>query len=121
MRRTTAARTTRVVEKVVERQLPTTPGIPPGFETFNATYQGALAESEWLAKAGGDPYGTMKKPRVQVSGQDGNIYFVMARCDRAARKANWPEEKRRAVMKRIQDTTSYDKALGVVMEEFDVR
>jgi hypothetical protein len=95
--------------------------VPPGFEVFTATHQGALAESEWLAKAGGDPYGTGKKPRVQVSGQDGNIYFIMARCDRAARKADWPEERRRAVMKRIQETIGYDKALGVVMEEFDVR
>jgi len=107
------------VEREVERQLPTTPGVPRGFETLTATHQGALEDAEWLAKAGGDPYGDKKKPRVKLTGEDGNIYFIMARCDRAARKADWPEERRRAVMKRIQDAPSYHEALGIVADEFD--
>lgn len=58
------------------------------------------------------------KPFVQLSGEDGNVFFIMARCHQAAKKAKWPTERWEAV-KNDMDSGDYDHALQVVMQNFE--
>ena len=60
------------------------------------------------------------KPFVQLSGEDGNVFFIMARCHVAAKKAGWSAEQWEAVKKEME-SGDYDHALQVVMQNFRTR
>lgn len=61
----------------------------------------------------------MKNPVVKIVGQDGNAYMIIGLCQRAARKAGWPNEKWDAVRKEMM-AGDYDNLLIVAMEHFEV-
>jgi hypothetical protein len=58
-----------------------------------------------------------KKPVVQLG--DGNAYMIMGLCQRAARKAKWPQEKIDAVMSEMR-SGDYDHLLQTAMKYFEV-
>ena len=61
-----------------------------------------------------------QKPIVRLTGADGNAFNVIGLCLRAARKADWSQERIDAVR---ADLTSgdYNHLLCIAMTEFDVR
>ena len=58
-----------------------------------------------------------KYPNVSVplSGQDGNIFFIIARISRAMKAADVPQEDVHKFQTEVQEATSYDEALRVCM------
>jgi hypothetical protein len=63
--------------------------------------------------------GEFVKPYVQVSGEDGNIFFIAGRAARALRKAGYPE-KANELQRRLQEMHSYDEALNLICEYCEV-
>ena len=61
----------------------------------------------------------VKKPKVELIGQDGNIYFIMAKCTKALTKSG-QHEKGFELVARVQFAKSYDEALRIVMEYVDI-
>lgn len=61
----------------------------------------------------------MSKPELKLIGEDGNVFFILGKAVREARRAGWPEEK---IEKFKEDTMSgdYDHALQICMEYFEV-
>jgi len=62
----------------------------------------------------------MGKPKLQLSGQDGNVFSILGRAIAAGRKANWTKEK---IDKFTAEAVSgdYDNALQTCMKHFDVQ
>ncbi len=61
----------------------------------------------------------MDKPKVSLSGQDGNAFSILDVCRKAARKAGWTA----AVWEDVRDEMmggDYDHLLQVAMKHFDV-
>jgi len=58
-------------------------------------------------------------PRLRLVGADGNAYNVLGMARRAAKKAEWPQEK---IDEFFQEATSgdYDHLLWTCMKYFDV-
>lgn len=61
-----------------------------------------------------------KKPIVKLVGQDGNAFFIMGFCHRAAKKAGWTEERWNPVRDEMM-AGDYDHLLQTAMRYFDVR
>ena len=61
----------------------------------------------------------MNKPELELSGQDGNAFFIIGRATKVGRKAGWNEEE---VKKFQKEATSgdYDHVLQTCMKYFDV-
>lgn len=62
----------------------------------------------------------MDKPIVKLTGNDGNSFVILGRCQSAARKAKWTEEK----IKEFRDKATsgdYDNLLVTVCKYFDVQ
>jgi len=61
----------------------------------------------------------MSKPELKLIGEDGNVFNIIGKAVRAAKKADWPQEK---IDKFTAKMTSgdYNNALRVVQEYFDV-
>ena len=59
------------------------------------------------------------KPFLQLSGEDGNAFFILGRANRALEKAGYTQEERDKFQ---EDATSgdYDHLLQIVMAWFDV-
>jgi hypothetical protein len=62
---------------------------------------------------------TIDKPRLKLTGQDGNAFALLGLARRAARKAGWTTERWTEVQKAAMGG-DYDHLLGVLMEHFDV-
>jgi len=62
-----------------------------------------------------------KKPRVKLSGTNGNVFAVAATVRRAAEDAGWTDEQWNKVWKEAKDTHSYDGVIQTFMRYFDVR
>ena len=62
----------------------------------------------------------MTKPRLQLVGEDGNAFFILARASRAARRAGWTEDEW-AVVREEAKSGDYDHLLQTVMKHFDTR
>lgn len=60
-----------------------------------------------------------EKPFVQLTGEDGNAFVIIGRCNRAAKQAGWPDA---AVGAFAAETMSgdYDNVLRTAMKYFDV-
>lgn len=60
-----------------------------------------------------------EKPFVQLSGEDGNVFFIMGRCRKALKRAGYTEEE---LARFVEEMTSgdYDHALQVAMKWCDV-
>jgi hypothetical protein len=61
-----------------------------------------------------------KKPQVKLIGNDGNAFFIIGACRRAAREAKWSREKIDAVMNDMM-SGDYNTLLMKAMEYFDVK
>ena len=59
------------------------------------------------------------KPELKLSDEDGNVFFILGRAIKIARKNNWNEE---TIKKFVDDAKSgdYDHALQTCMKYFDV-
>ena len=60
-----------------------------------------------------------ERPRLELVGQNGNAFNVLGLAKRAAKKAEWSEEKLDAFMKEAM-SGNYDHLLQTCMEHFDV-
>ncbi len=61
----------------------------------------------------------MSKPRLKLIGEDGNVFYILGKAVREARRAGWSEEKI-AEFKEKAMSADYDNALRVCMDYFDV-
>jgi len=61
----------------------------------------------------------MAKPELELSTGDGNVFYIIGRATRVARRAGWSEEKIRKFQKEAE-SGDYDNALQVCMKYFDV-
>jgi hypothetical protein len=61
----------------------------------------------------------MNKPFVQLTGEDGNVFSVIARCTKALRRAG-EEEKAKEFEKKAFESESYDAVLRLAMKYCDV-
>ncbi len=61
-----------------------------------------------------------KKPRLQLSGQDGNVFFIYARAHQAATEAGQSEEWWQKVYAECGGAENYDGVLRVLMKHFKV-
>lgn len=59
------------------------------------------------------------KPKVQLSGTDGNVFALLGICIKALRKAGLPEEAN-SLREKVTASKSYDEALMHMMDSCDV-
>ena len=62
---------------------------------------------------------TMDKPHVNLTESDGNVYFIIARCRKAARRDGWSAEEIGELTAKMK-AGDYDHALQVVFQNFEV-
>lgn len=60
-----------------------------------------------------------EKPILEIIGENGNAFMILAKAQRAARKAKWPEEKIKKVLDEMR-SGDYDHLLRVAVEYFEV-
>lgn len=61
----------------------------------------------------------MKKPKVKLVGQDGNVFNLLGICSRALRSKKMYDEDSQ-MKKQVFASSSYDDALSIMMEYCDV-
>jgi len=61
----------------------------------------------------------MEKPKLQLTGENGNVFNIMGLAFKAAKAANWPKEKIEKFKKELI-SGDYDHALQTCMKWFDV-
>jgi hypothetical protein len=61
-----------------------------------------------------------ERPVVQLTGQDGNIYSIVARAGRALRRAGFSELEKE-IRAKLRECKSYDDAIQMVMDYVEVR
>ena len=62
--------------------------------------------------------GKMSKPKLKLIGEDGNVFFVLGKAIREARKAGWSKER---IEKFKKDAMGGDyNVLRLCMDNFDV-
>ena len=61
-----------------------------------------------------------EKPTVQLVGENGNIYNLMAICSRALKNVGMENEAKEMCNKITTTAKSYSEALGILMEYCDV-
>lgn len=60
-----------------------------------------------------------RKPKVTLTGENGNAYNIMGLCFRAAKKAGWDQERIDALQHEMT-SGDYDHLLQTAMRYFDV-
>ena len=61
----------------------------------------------------------MSKPELELVGQDGNVFLILGKAARAAKRAGWSQEKIDKFMEEAK-SGDYDHVLQTCMEYFDV-
>lgn len=61
---------------------------------------------------------TTEKPTVQLSGEDGNIFFIVGCCRRALKRVGQPDLADE-MSEKVTKAGSYDEALQIVMRYVD--
>jgi len=61
----------------------------------------------------------MSKPELELTGQDGNVFSILGKAIREARRAGWSEEEIEKFRKEFMGG-DYDHALQVCIDYFDV-
>lgn len=61
----------------------------------------------------------MSKPKIQLSGEDGNSFVIIGQCMKVARKAGWTSEKLTKFREEAM-SGNYDHLLRTVMKYFEV-
>jgi len=76
--------------------------------------KGELNESEVM-----DLCADENKPELKLIGEDGNVFFILGKAVREAKRAGWSEEK---IEKFKEDAMSgdYDHALQTCFKYFDI-
>jgi len=60
-----------------------------------------------------------EKPKLRLTGADGNAFMLLGLASRAMKKAGWSEEKRNVVMDEAK-SGNYNHLLQTLMKYFDV-
>ena len=55
------------------------------------------------------------KPKMELAGHDGNIYFILGRASHLL-KEHGMEEQSKEMWDRVLDSKSYDEALNIISE-----
>ncbi len=66
------------------------------------------------------PEGSVSKLRVQLSGQDGNVFFIIGRCLNVMKKNKRSKEEQEKFTKDVKSSKSYEEALSKISEYFIV-
>jgi len=61
-----------------------------------------------------------KRPRLKLTGTDGNAFSIIGNAQRAARAAGWSEEQI-AAFRKLATSGNYDNVLCTCMDFFEVR
>lgn len=61
-----------------------------------------------------------EKPVVQLTGESGNAFMILALCRKAMQKAGWTKDAVDAVIAEMQ-SSDYDHLLQTAMTHLDVR
>lgn len=61
-----------------------------------------------------------KKPRLKLSGEDGNAFFILGRARKTARQAGWTDEQWELVANEAM-AGDYNHLLQTMVKHFDVR
>jgi hypothetical protein len=61
----------------------------------------------------------MNKPKVSLSDHDGNAFYIIGACRKAAKKAGWTEEQVTKVSDEMK-SGDYDHLLQTAMKYFKV-
>jgi ERCC4-related helicase len=59
------------------------------------------------------------KPKLQLTGEDGNAFWIMGRATKAAKRAGMSQEKIDDIMKEAMEG-DYNHLLSTMMKYFDV-
>lgn len=62
----------------------------------------------------------MSKPKVQLSGEDGNVFNLISLCQKAMKKEGINTNKISTMQEKVFACGSYDEALQILMEYCDV-
>lgn len=62
----------------------------------------------------------MAKPILELSEQDGNAFFIIARARRVARKAGWSDDKIEEFTEEAKNG-DYDNVIQTCMKYFEVQ
>ena len=57
----------------------------------------------------------MDKPRINLIGEDGNVFAILGRAGRALRQAGMADEAKE-MFDRVTNCGSYDEALNIISE-----
>ena len=60
-----------------------------------------------------------EKPELRLTGEDGNVFFILGKAVRAGRKAGWDEERVERFKKSAM-SGDYDHVLQLCMDNFNV-
>lgn len=60
-----------------------------------------------------------KKPPLQLSGRNGNVFEILAAARKAARNAGWDEERIKAFFE-LAFSGTYDNVIQLCMKHFEV-
>lgn len=60
-----------------------------------------------------------EKPKVKLSGKDGNVFYLIALCSAALKKNNLHDEAKE-MSNRCFSASSYEEALSIMMEYCEV-
>jgi len=63
---------------------------------------------------------TIQKPKVKLSGKDGNVFNLIGICSKALKQAG-QHEQAKEMTARVFKAGSYSEALGIMMDYCDVR
>lgn len=61
----------------------------------------------------------LKKPKVKITGEDGNIFNLIGICSKALNKSNQPQQAKE-MTSRVFSAGSYDEALSIIDEYCDL-
>ena len=61
-----------------------------------------------------------KKPKLKLTGTDGNAYAVLAAARKAAQKGGWSDSEIKSMLDRAT-SGDYSNLLATICEHFDVR
>ena len=59
------------------------------------------------------------KPKVQLTGEDGNMFSIIGRCSKALKRVGQTKEAKEMVAK-VYASKSYDEALGIIADYVEV-
>lgn len=61
----------------------------------------------------------MSKPKLNLVGQDGNVFHILGLATKAAKEANWPKKKIDKFMKEAI-SGDYDHVIQTCVKHFEV-